>query len=152
MCVWVWVVWDSLITSWGVPGGSVIKKRPANAGDTCLVLGSGRSRGGGKGNPLQYSCLENPMQRGVWWVTDHEIAKSWTWLSTHARMHHLLLLYLCGANNRTHPSRPLSWPTGPLQFTQKLRTGPDFACCKHPSPVMGPLGPRAQKCSQPPWD
>ena len=50
-------------------------------------LGSGRCPGEGNGNPLQYCCLENPMDRGVWQVAVHEVAKSWTplkWLSTHA--------------------------------------------------------------------
>ena len=45
----------------GFPGGSVVKNLPANAGDTNLILGSGRSPGERNGNPLQYSCLENPM-------------------------------------------------------------------------------------------
>ena len=47
----------------GFPGGSVIKNLPADAGDPALILGSGRSPGEGKGNPLQYSCLGNPMDR-----------------------------------------------------------------------------------------
>jgi len=46
-----------------------------------LIPGSGRSPGGGNGNPLQYSCLENPMDRGAWWATVHRIPKSWTQLS-----------------------------------------------------------------------
>ena len=53
----------------GLPGGSVVKNLPANAGDTGdggSILGSGRSPGEGNGNPLQYSCLENPMDRGPW--------------------------------------------------------------------------------------
>ena len=56
-------------------------------GDAGWIPGSGRSLGGGHGNPLQYSCLENPMDRGAWWVTVHEVAKSQThlivWLSSH---------------------------------------------------------------------
>ena len=52
----------------GFPGGSVIKNPPAHAGDMCLIPGLGRSPGGGHGNPLQYSCLENPMDRGAWWA------------------------------------------------------------------------------------
>jgi len=47
------------------------------AGDAGLTPESGRSPGGGHGNPLQYSYLENPMDRGVWWATVHEVAKSW---------------------------------------------------------------------------
>ena len=53
------------------PGGSVVKNPPANAGDTGdlgLILGLGRYPGGGNGNPLQYSCLGNPMDRGAWWA------------------------------------------------------------------------------------
>ena len=52
----------------------VVENPPANAGDirhTCLISGSGRSPGGGNGNLLSYSCLENPMDRGVWWATAH---------------------------------------------------------------------------------
>ena len=59
----------------------VIKNPPTNAEDTGLIPGSGRSLGGGHGNPLQYSCLENPTNRGAWWVTVHGVAKSQTRLS-----------------------------------------------------------------------
>ena len=61
-----------LLTTLGFPCGSVLKNLPANAGDTenmGSVLGSERSAGGGNDNPLQYSCLENPMDRGIWWAT-----------------------------------------------------------------------------------
>ena len=51
---------------WDFPGGSVVKNLPANAGDVNSVPGLGRSSGEGNGNPLQYSCLENPMDRGAW--------------------------------------------------------------------------------------
>ena len=57
------------------PGGSVVKNSPANAGDVDLIPESGRSPGGGNGNPLQYSCLGNPMDRGAWQVTVHGVAK-----------------------------------------------------------------------------
>ena len=59
----------------------VVKNLPANAGeirDAGSILGWGRSPGGGNGNPLQYSCLENPMDRGTWWATVHGVAKSRT--------------------------------------------------------------------------
>ena len=52
-----------------------------NAGDRGSIPGLGRFPGEGNGNPLQYSCLENPMDRGAWWATAHGVAKSWTWLS-----------------------------------------------------------------------
>ena len=50
------------------PGGSVVKNLPANTGDEDSIPGSGRSPGGGNGNPRQYACLENPMDRGAWWT------------------------------------------------------------------------------------
>ena len=52
----------------GFPGGSVVKNQPANAEDTCWIPGSGRSPAGGHGNPFQYSCLENPMDRIALWA------------------------------------------------------------------------------------
>ena len=58
----------------GFPGGSVVKNLPANAGDAGSIPGSGRSPEG-NGNPLQYSCLGNPMDRGAWWATVHEVAR-----------------------------------------------------------------------------
>ena len=60
------------------PGGSEGKESAYNAGDPGLIPGSGRSPGGGHGNPLQYSCLENPTNRGAWWATVHMVAKSRT--------------------------------------------------------------------------
>ena len=60
----------------------VVKNLPANAGDvrdTDSIPGLGRSPRGSHGNPLQYSCLENPMNRGAWKATVHRVAKSWTW-------------------------------------------------------------------------
>ena len=68
------------------PGGSDGKQSACNAGDPGLVRGSGRSPGEGNGNLLQYSCLENSMDRGAWWAIVHGVAKSWTQLSTHARV------------------------------------------------------------------
>ena len=68
----------------GFPGGAVVRNLPANAGargDVRSIPGLGRSLGVGNGNPLQYSCLENPMIRGAWQAIVHEVAKSWTRLS-----------------------------------------------------------------------
>ena len=59
----------------------VVEKLPASAGDvrdTGLIPGLGRSPGGGHGNALHYSCLENPMDRGAWWAIVHGVANSWT--------------------------------------------------------------------------
>ena len=62
----------------GFPGGSDGKESACNAGDLGLIPGLGRCPGGVHGNPLQYSCLENPMDREVWRATVHEVAKSQT--------------------------------------------------------------------------
>ena len=62
------------------PEAQLVKNPPANAGDardTSSISGSGRSTGGGNDNPFQYSCLENPTDRGAWWATVHGVAKSW---------------------------------------------------------------------------
>ena len=64
----------------GFPGGSEVKASACNAEDLGSILGSGRS-GEGNGNPLKYSCLENPMDRGAWQATVHEVTKSRTLLS-----------------------------------------------------------------------
>ena len=60
------------------PGGSTVKNPPANAGDIGLILGLGRCTREGNGNPLQYSCLGNPMDRGAWQTAVHRVAKTWT--------------------------------------------------------------------------
>ena len=57
------------------PNGSAVMNPPADAGDLGLIPGLGRSPGKVNGNPLQYSCLENPMDRGAWWATVHGVAK-----------------------------------------------------------------------------
>ena len=62
----------------GFPGGTVVKNLPANAGDARdagSIPGSGRSPGGGNGNPLQYSCLGNPIDRGAWQATLYKVAQ-----------------------------------------------------------------------------
>ena len=71
----------SLLRRMGFPGGSDGKESACNSGDAGSIPGSGRSPGEGNGNPLQCSCLENPMDRRDWWATVHGVAKSWTGLS-----------------------------------------------------------------------
>ena len=75
---------------------SVVPANEGNVNDTVSFPGSGRSPGGGHGNPLQYSCLENPTDRGAWWAAVHRVTKSWTqlkWLSLHTQtdLKHLLM-------------------------------------------------------------
>ena len=73
----------------------MVKNLPVKAGDTGLIPGSGRYPGGGNGNPLQYSCLENSMDRGAWQAIVHGVTKSLTQLSNGAHMHykHLIFCY-----------------------------------------------------------
>ena len=74
----------------GFPGGSVVK----NAGDPCSIPESGRTPEEGTGYPLQYSCLENPMERGAWWATVHGVAKTQTKLSNiSSSSSHALLVF-----------------------------------------------------------
>ena len=78
------LIYPSHLTIHCVPGGSVVKNPAASArdtGDTDSIPGWGRSLGEGNGNPLQYSCLENSMDRGAWWATVHGVTKSQTQLS-----------------------------------------------------------------------
>ena len=65
------------------PGSTVVKNLPANAGDIGSFPGWGRSPKEENGNSLQYSCLENPMDKGAWWATVHRVTKSQTQLSMH---------------------------------------------------------------------
>ena len=71
-------------SSWASRVVLLVKDLPANVGDVrdaALISGLGRSPRGGHGNPLQYFCLENPTDRGVWRATVHGVTKSWTQLS-----------------------------------------------------------------------
>ena len=70
--------------TWGFPGGFMVKNLLANSGDTGEAVSiprQGRSSGVGNGNPLQHSCLENPMDRGSWLVTIYGVTTSWKQLS-----------------------------------------------------------------------
>ena len=100
ICVWCWFIQGSrqgtgyslCYYRWlqrGFPDGSVVKNLSANGdtGDEGLIPGSGRCPGEGDGNPLQYSCLGNPMERGAWRARVHMLAKELAmpkWLSRHS--------------------------------------------------------------------
>ena len=73
-------MWASLVAQ-------TVKASARNAGDPGSILGSGRTHGEGNGNPLQYPCLENPMERGAWWATVHGVAESRTRLSDFTFFH-----------------------------------------------------------------
>ena len=64
--------WEMAVILRGFPGGPVVKNLPAKAGDVGSIPGSGRSPVEGNGNPLQYSCPENPINRGAWWPQSME--------------------------------------------------------------------------------
>ena len=76
-----------LLCDLGSSGGSVGQESTCNAGDPGSIPGWGRSPGEGNGNPLQYSCLETPMDRGAWQATVHGVAKSRTWLRDYTPTH-----------------------------------------------------------------
>ena len=102
----------------GFPGGASGKKLATNAGgirDAGSVPGSGRSPGGGHGNPLQGSCLENPMDRGAWWAADLRVAQSQTrlkWLSMHA--HSVQKGFLSNFQIISNPWFKISWVMVPI--------------------------------------
>ena len=75
--------WNNWTSICGFLGGSVVKESAFNGGNSCSIPGLGRFPGKGDGNPLQYACLENPMDRGAWLFTVNEVLKSGTWLSDH---------------------------------------------------------------------
>ena len=115
-----------------------MKNPPANEGDmrnAGSIPGSERSPGGGHGNPLQYSCLENPVDRRAWWATVHEVAKSQTrlkWLSMHVHFiqyKNLRILiwsppmhvgFLCGVSPRD--SLSFEWDSITSDFIRRLMT------------------------------
>ena len=76
-----WIDLSPIKAYWASQVALVVKNPPANtgyAGDVNSISVSGRSPGGGNGNPLQFSCLENPMDRRSWWPTVHRVVQSWT--------------------------------------------------------------------------
>ena len=82
------------------PRSSGSKESACNAGDLGSIPGSGKSPGEGNGNPLQYSCLENPMDRGAWWATVHRVVQSQTQLKQLS----LHVTYLLLGNNSPYTS------------------------------------------------
>ena len=106
MCVCVCVCVFLCVYTWASPVVFMVKNPPANAGDLRVagsILGWGRSPGGGSNNSLQYSCLENPMDRGAWWATVHGYEKNWAQvkrLSMCAHTHVYINKHLFIYNNR----------------------------------------------------
>ena len=95
----------------GFPGGSEVKVSVYNTGDPGSIPGSGRSPGEGNSNPLQDTCLENPMDREAWWATVHGVPKTWTQLSDFTylptngeplNLYCTALSLSCSINNESH--------------------------------------------------
>ena len=122
------------------PGGTVVKNLPANAGDLDSIPGSGRSPEEGNGNPLQYSCLGNPTDRGTWRATVHGVVKE-SDMTEHARQQHFFP-QTCSETNS--PQR--SFPGGPV-VTNSLSNAGDLGLTPglgtKISHATGQLSPRA---------
>ena len=89
----VWSLGQDDLLKKGFPDGSEVKVSACNAGDLGSIPGLGRSPGEGNGKPLQYSCLENPMDGGAWWATVHGVSKSRTWLNDFTFTHSSILAW-----------------------------------------------------------
>ena len=83
VCVYIYIYIYIYVLIQGFPGGSVVKNLPANAGDAVSIPGLGGSPGEGNGNPIQYSCLGNPMDRRAWQAAVCEVSKSRTLNNSH---------------------------------------------------------------------
>ena len=84
-CIWLRMLYNFKV---GSPGGPVVKNPPANVGNMGLITGSGRSPGEGNGNPLQYSCLGNRMNRRAWEAAVYGVTKNWTQLNNKKDVQH----------------------------------------------------------------
>ena len=105
-----------LLFSRNFPVGSDCKASAYNEGDPGLIPGSGRCPGEGNGNPLQYSCLENTMDRGAWWATVHGVTKSWTRLSDFTfTLAEILISYL---SKNPFTKMDIQMPNIPFDFFQ----------------------------------
>ena len=100
-------------SSWASQMVLVVKNPPANTEDlrdSGFIPGSGRSPGGGHGNPLQYPCLDNPPDRGAWWAMGHRVAKSQKRLKRqHACTHVQMIRIICHLCNLVYKSVNCSW-------------------------------------------
>ena len=117
----------------GFPGGSEVKAPACNLGYLGSVPGLGRFPEEGNGNPLQYSCLENPMDRGAWWATVHGVTKSQTQLSDflffRAKVCHVCCYYFQRALTAVLLvlEMPVWLPVNP-NFSLQTSAGPPSAC------------------------
>ena len=115
-------------------GGSEVKASACNAGDLGSIPGSRRSPGEGNGNPLQYSCLENPMDGRVWWATVHGVAKSRTRLSD-------FTFTFLNPFYRWNTSAPESWRDLPKNMARKWWQLEPLRVCETQEFVLCPTTP-----------
>ena len=116
----MWCLLKNLVkpSNWASQVTQLVKNLPAIAGDVDLIPGSGRSPGGGNGKPLRYSCLENPMDGGVWRATAHGVSKSWTQLSVRTHTNQITTTLLgenCPANS-SEKGLPPMWSARVIGF------------------------------------
>ena len=147
-------IWTS-ICLYGLPWWLSSKEFACSMGDLGSIPGFGRAPGGGNGYSLQYSCLENPMDRGAWWATVHRVAKSWIqlkWLSPRVCVYIYLYLYLylrsvtqscptlCDPMNCSTPGLPVHHQL--QEFTQThVHWVSDAIQPSHPLSSPSPLAP-----------
>ena len=122
----------------GFPGGSDSRESTCDVGDLGSIPGSRRSPGEGNGNPLQYSCLENPMDRGAWWATVHGVAKSQTQLSDSFTFFHSTAPLRVGKPNLCGIKPPHKLPSS-------KETEPKVPGEIHESPLLRALAARSPR-------
>ena len=130
----------------GFPGGSEVKASACNAGDLGSIPRWGRSPGEGNGNPLQYSCLENPMDGGAWWATVHGVTKSRTRLSDFTFLSTFTFNILCwwGGKKEDAEAEGTLCSPNPLSFCPQQRC----SLITFPSLLFGQLGSRDFRSGQ----
>ena len=119
--------------------GSDGKESACNAGDWDSILGSGRSPGEGNGNPLQYSCLENSTDRGAWWVTDHGVTKTVTWVSDW-HFHFLTSHAIFETHSIVHLRFALTWASWVFSYCHHWQAPPISSGSLHLPAHMKSMG------------
>ena len=124
-------------------GGSKVKASACNSGDPGSIPGLGRSLGEGNGNPLQYSCLENPMEGGGWWATVHGVTLTFTLHTCSVQFCSVVqsCLTLCKPMNCSMPGLPVHHQLPEFTQTHVHRCHPAISSC-HPLLLLPPIPPR----------
>ena len=112
---WSFIIYDLLLSYKGLPCSSDSEESTCNVGDLGLIPELGRSPGERNGNPLQYSCIENPTDRGAWWTTVHGVVKSQTWLKEMVKDREAWCAAIHGLQRVRH-----NWATEILSYRSSL--------------------------------